>query len=226
MVLTRAREPLRVLFVHPSPLMYSELFLRLEPLGVERVASAARLAGHDVRVLDLQIFGHDEFERELRDFRPDAIAFGLNYLANVPEVLDLARLAKCRLPRCFVFAGGHSVSFIGEHVLEQSAGGLDAVVRGEGEVITPLLLDAVSKGSVRDLPGVITPEGHGPAPLKLGSIDEIPPARDLMRNRRKYFIAELDPCASIPRNMYCRPSRRQRSKTSVLRRRTSARVSR
>jgi magnesium-protoporphyrin IX monomethyl ester (oxidative) cyclase len=25
----------------------------------------------------------------------------------------------------------------------------------------------------------------------------VPPARDLMRNRRKYFIAELDPCASI-----------------------------
>jgi len=191
------RDLLRVLFVHPSPLMYSELFLRLEPLGVERVASAARLAGHDVRVLDLQIFGHDEYERQLREFRPDAVAFGLNYLANVPEVLDLAQLAKRRLQRCFVFAGGHSVSFIGEHVLEQSRGGLDAVVRGEGELITPLLLDAVRNGAVRDLPGVITHEGHGPPPLKLGSIDDCPPARDLMRRRRKYFIAELDPCASI-----------------------------
>ncbi len=190
-------EPLRVLFVHPSPLMYSELFLRLEPLGVERVAAAARLAGHDVRVLDLQIFRREDFERELREFRPDAIAFGLNYLANVPEALDLAKLAKRRLSGCFVFAGGHSVSFIGEHVLEQSAGGLDAVVRGEGEVITPLLLDAVRDGAVHDLPGVITRDGHGPAPLKLGSIDEVPPARDLMRRRRRYFIAELDPCASI-----------------------------
>jgi magnesium-protoporphyrin IX monomethyl ester (oxidative) cyclase len=41
---------MRVLFVHPSPLMYSELFLRLEPLGLERVAAAARAAGAEVRV--------------------------------------------------------------------------------------------------------------------------------------------------------------------------------
>ena len=33
---------MRVLLVHPSPLMYSEIFLRLEPLGLERVAQAVR----------------------------------------------------------------------------------------------------------------------------------------------------------------------------------------
>ena len=32
---------MRVLLVHPSPLMYSEIYLRLEPLGLERVAAAA-----------------------------------------------------------------------------------------------------------------------------------------------------------------------------------------
>ena len=48
---------MRVLLVHPSALMYSELYLRLEPLGLERVAAAVRGAGHDVRLLDLQIFG-------------------------------------------------------------------------------------------------------------------------------------------------------------------------
>jgi hypothetical protein len=30
---------MRVLLVHPSPLMYSEIYLRLEPLGLERVAA-------------------------------------------------------------------------------------------------------------------------------------------------------------------------------------------
>jgi hopanoid C-3 methylase len=47
---------MRVLFIHPSPLMYSEIYLRLEPLGLERVAAAALQACHDVRILDLQIF--------------------------------------------------------------------------------------------------------------------------------------------------------------------------
>src|SRR5579875_3663213 len=178
--------------------MYSELFLRLEPLGLERVAGAARAAGHEVRVTDLQVFSHADLYRDIREFQPEAVGFGLNYLANVPEVLDLAHEIKRRRPGCFVFAGGHSVSFIAKHVLEQADGALDAVVRGDGEVITPLLLDAARDGGAKDLPGVVTPEGQGKgAPLMLDSIDDCPPARDLMRRRRKYFIGELDPCASI-----------------------------
>ena len=43
-------------------------------------------------------------------WQPDVVAFSLNYLANVPEVLDLARETRARRPRCFIFAGGHSAS--------------------------------------------------------------------------------------------------------------------
>ncbi len=188
---------MRTLFVHPSPLMYSEIFLRLEPLGVERVAQAARRAGHDVRVMDLQVFGHGDLWRELRAWQPEAIGFGVNYLANVPEVIDLAKEIKLRLPDCFVFVGGHSVSFIAEHVLQEADGAIDALVRGEGEVVTPLLLDACRDGELHTLPGVVTADGRGPAPLMMDSLDDVPPARDLMRRRRKYFIGVLDPCASI-----------------------------
>ena len=65
---------MRVLLVHPSPLMYSELYLRLEPLGLERVAAAIRAAGHEVRLLDLQIFSHADYWRELETFAPQAVA--------------------------------------------------------------------------------------------------------------------------------------------------------
>src|SRR5207248_1623916 len=84
-----------------------------EPIGLERVAAAVRAAGHDVRLLDLQIFGHADYHREVADFAPHAVGFSLNYLANVPEVLDLAKETKRRRPGCFIFAGGHSGSFIG-----------------------------------------------------------------------------------------------------------------
>jgi hopanoid C-3 methylase HpnR len=189
---------MRVLFVHPGPLMYSEIFLRLEPLGLERVAAAARAAHHEVRAIDLQVSSRRELGAELERFRPEAVGFGLNYLANVPEVLDLAHHVKRVLPGCFTFAGGHSLSFIASHVLEQSHGALDAIVRGDGELVTPLLLAAARDGVAEELPGVITPNGEGKgAPLMLASIDECPPARDLMRRRRKYFIGVLDPCASI-----------------------------
>src|SRR5215471_15403571 len=52
---------MRVLAVHPGPLMYTKIFLRLEPLGLELVAQSARAAGHDVRLIDLQVEGHDAF---------------------------------------------------------------------------------------------------------------------------------------------------------------------
>ncbi len=39
--------------VHPSPLMYTKIFPRLEPLGLERVCETVRQAGHVVRLIDL-----------------------------------------------------------------------------------------------------------------------------------------------------------------------------
>jgi hopanoid C-3 methylase len=194
---------MKVLLVHPSPLMYSEIFLRLEPIGLERVAAAVRAAGHDVRLLDLQIFGHADYHREVADFAPHAVGFSLNYLANVPEVLDLAKETKRRRPGCFIFAGGHSGSFIADELLEHAAGALDALVRGEGELITPRLLEAVGDPRISTLPGVVTPDGAGPLPTMLDDIDRFPPARDLTRRRRKYFIGVLDPCASAELTRGC-----------------------
>jgi hopanoid C-3 methylase len=57
---------MKVLLVHPSGLMYTEVYLRLEPLGLERVAASLRNAGHEVRLLDLQVFKHRHYQSELR----------------------------------------------------------------------------------------------------------------------------------------------------------------
>src|SRR5207248_387439 len=140
---------MRVLLVHPSPLLYSELYLRLEPLGLERVAAAVRMAGHDVRLLDLQVFDQAEYARELDEFRPRAVGFSLNYLANVPEVIDLAKATRARHPETFIFVGGHSASFVASELLEHAAGAIDCVVRGEGEVIAPRVLEAAAEDLAR-----------------------------------------------------------------------------
>lgn len=190
---------MKVLFVHPSSLMYSKVFLRLEPLGVELVAASARKHGHDVRLLDLQASGHPEYFRLLDEFRPDVIAFGLNYLANVPEVIDLAKDTKARLPGCFLAVGGHSASFTARELLEHAEGAVDVVLRGEGEASLPLLLEAVEgdRSAIAKVPGAMTLDGEGPAPVFVESLDDLMPARDLLSNRRKYFLGVLDPCASI-----------------------------
>ncbi|HET7876753.1 MAG TPA: hopanoid C-3 methylase HpnR [Methylomirabilota bacterium] len=187
---------MRVLLVHPSALMYSELYLRLEPVGMERVAAAVRAAGHEVRILDLQIFTRADYRRELDDFKPGAVGFSVNYLANVPEVVDLAKATKQARPECFVFVGGHSASFIAPEFLDHGGGAIDCVVRGEGEVVAPRVLEAIGDRGLETLPGVVTRHGAGPTPLMLHSLDTHLPARELARQRHKYFIGVLDPCAS------------------------------
>ena len=192
---------MKVLLVHPSALLYSEVYLRLEPLGLECVGGALKRAGHDVRLLDLQVFNHRDFDNEIRGFRPDAVGFSLNYLANVPEAIDLAKLAKSILPKAFVFFGGHSVSFIAEEVLRHGDGAIDAIVCGEGEVAAPRMLAAVP--NVDGLPGVTTLNGAGPRGDLQADINACRPARELTRKRHKYFIGELDPCASIEFSRGC-----------------------
>jgi hopanoid C-3 methylase HpnR len=189
---------MRVLFVHPSPLMYSEIYLRLEPLGLELVAQSARKAGHEVRLLDLQVFRHPDYFRLLDDWKPQAIGFSLNYLANIPEVVDLAKQTKLGLPGCFIFAGGHSASFTAKEILSHADGAIACIVRGEGEDITPQVLEAAHEPeNLHKLPGVTSVFGEGPSPRLAKDLNELHPARDLTARRRKYFIGVLDPCASI-----------------------------
>ncbi|HXF92577.1 MAG TPA: hopanoid C-3 methylase HpnR [Nitrospiraceae bacterium] len=190
---------MKVLAVHPGPLMYTKIYLRLEPLGLELVAQAARQAGHDVRLLDLQVETHHDYVRVLDDWRPDVVAFSCNYLANVPEIVDLAKLTTQKLPGCFVFVGGHSASFIAQELLEHGAGAIDCVLKGEGEAAVAKLLLAVEhdRRAITMVPGVVALTGEGPPPQFVESLDHLRPARELLRHRRKYFIGVLDPCASI-----------------------------
>jgi hopanoid C-3 methylase HpnR len=188
---------MRVLLVHPSALMYSEIFLRLEPLGLERVAAALIADGHDVRLTDLQVYRRSELERQVAEFRPQAVGFSLNYLANVPEVVDLAKWLKTVVPDCLVFAGGHSVSFVAEQVLAHAEGAIDVVLKGEGETGAPALLAAAADRALKEVPGAVTTDGPGRPPRLMHSLDDHLPARHLGGRRRKYFIGVMDPAASI-----------------------------
>src|SRR5579862_2693109 len=195
---------MRLFCVHPGPLTYAQMFLRLEPIGLELIAAAARQAGHAVRLLDLQVESERAYFRALDRWRPDVVAFGCNYLANVPEIVDLAKATKARHPGLFIVVGGHSASFTAAALIAHGEGAIDCVLKGEGEAAIPLLLEAVASG--RDLltvPGAVTAAGDGPAPIFVQSLDDVTPARDLLRHRRKYFLGILDPCASIEFSRGC-----------------------
>lgn len=196
---------MRLLAVHPSRLMYSRIYLRLEPLGLELVAAAARAAGHDVRLIDLQSETHRDYFRALDEWRPEVVAFSGNYLANVPEIVDLAKATRLRLPACVIAVGGHSASFTAEELLRHGEGAIDCVLRGEGEPAIVRLLEAAAddRHSLHRIPGAVTPDGHGPPPEFVRHLDDLLPARDLLRYRRRYYIGQLDPCASIEFSRGC-----------------------
>ena len=196
---------MRFLAVHPGPLMYTKIFLRLEPLGLELAAEAARRAGHEVRLIDLQVENHKAYFRMLEDWRPEAVAFSCNYLANVPEIVDLAKATKARLPDCYVAVGGHSASFIAKDFLAHGEGAIDCVLRGEGEAAIADLLEAAEhdRKAAHKVAGAVTLDGDGPPPRFVHDLDALRPARDLVRHRRKYFIGSLDPAASIEFSRGC-----------------------
>ncbi len=161
------------------------------------MASALLADGHEVRLVDLQVYRQAELRRQVVEFGPEAVGISLNYLANVPEVVDLAKWIKFALPDCFVFAGGHSVSFVAEQVLGHAGGAIDAVLKGEGETGAPALLAALPDRALTEVPGAVTADGPGRPPKMLHSLDEHLPARHLGGRRRKYFIGVMDPAASI-----------------------------
>lgn len=190
---------MNVLLVHPGPLMYTKIYLRLEPLGLELIAAAAQALGHNVTLIDLQVESHADYVCLLHERRPDAVGFSCNYLANVPEIVDLAKLTKQLLPRCAVFVGGHSASFIANALLAHAEGAIDYVLKGEGESAVAPLLSAIEDGyhTLQSIPGSVTAAGEGPPVRMVDNLDQHRPARDLLHHRRKYFIGVLDPCASI-----------------------------
>jgi len=199
--MTAAEKPReKILLVHPSALgQYSAAFLRLEPLGLELIAQACRKSGYSVRLLDLQVSSQQDYFRMMDEWRPDAIGFSLNYLANIPEVVDLAKETRKRWAEGFIFAGGHSASFTAREILDHASGAIDCVVRGEGEEVTPKLVAMAmdDRTRIHRLPGIVSLSGDGPAPELIHSLDDLNPARDLIAKRKKYFIAILDPAASI-----------------------------
>jgi hopanoid C-3 methylase HpnR len=170
---------------------------------LELIAEAVRQAGHEVQLIDLQVESHKDYFRILNQWQPRVVGFSCNYLANVPEIIDLAEATKKRLPNSFIFVGGHSASFIAEAFLEHAGGAIDCILKGEGEASVGHLLEAVEPGTWATVPGVVTLNGQGPPPVFVQHLDDLLPARHLLRHRRKYFLGMLDPCASIEFSRGC-----------------------
>ena len=97
-----------------------------------------------------------------------------------------------------MFVGGHSASFVAGEFLEHAEGAIDCIVRGEGEVIAPRVLEAIGDPKLDTLPGVVTADRERARARRCSTTSTRScPRATSGRKRRKYFIGVLDPCASI-----------------------------
>ncbi|HBE88736.1 MAG TPA: hypothetical protein DDW67_06305 [Elusimicrobia bacterium] len=185
---------MKVVLINP-PLSYNrhEKALNPEPwfpLGLGYIASYLRQGGHDVRIYDPDAVRMplETMWEELSRFAPDAVGI-TSTTSSFMLAKRLVLEAKRRL-NCLVLMGGPHVTALPRSTMLGTPG-LDAVIRGEGEI--PMLaladgFDANGKADFRDVPGAAFMEGgqyrETPTPEPFRDLDVLPyPARDLLDMR-------------------------------------------
>jgi len=171
---------MRVLLVQPPGRGRPESGVSVPPLGLLYLAGSLERAGHAVGLIDAQVerLSAERLEQRARAFAPDVIGMG----GLTPVFEDTVRAAR-RLgqvaPRLVI--GGPHATVRGARIFDEVPEAA-LVVRGEGEVSFPALLDALAKGGdPAAIPGVVTRDREGPPPSTLEDLDALAfPARHLL----------------------------------------------
>jgi anaerobic magnesium-protoporphyrin IX monomethyl ester cyclase len=115
------------------------------PLGLAYLGAVSERAGHNVRVLDMQV-ENTPLEKVIEEFTPDVV--GLT--ANTPQVKAAWAVAEKlkRIHPCPIMIGGPHPTVLPEETLRRST--IDAVGRGEGEATWEAFLEIVAKSPRHD----------------------------------------------------------------------------
>jgi radical SAM superfamily enzyme YgiQ (UPF0313 family) len=155
------------------------------PLGCLYLTRALEEAGCSVDFRDYQCHETDDpFDMEtfLHFARDPAPVIGLSCMANLlPFTILAARALKERYPDRMIVLGGVGATAVEEPILQRFPW-IDVIVRGEGEVTTPLLLCAL-QGSAVDGEGLSAVDGisfrrnghvcHTPPRTRIQNLDAI-----------------------------------------------------
>ena len=165
---------MRILIVNPPHLAIGSRVPKeqLPPLGLLSIGGPMIDAGHDVTLLDAEIgpLTHDEILRRVVTHKPEAVLMGHSGSTSAhPIVVDLTRRIRAELPGVKIVYGGVFPTYHFRDVLAEEPQ-IDVVVRGEGEVTAPRLMNALESGD--DLAAI-----EGIAFRREGKIVETPPAR-------------------------------------------------
>ena len=132
-------------------------FFRIEPLGMEYIASALEAKGHTVTLADLRF--SRPVEHQIRAARPGLIGIAAMHALETDDVMALARRVRAAAPGVPIVIGGHTAAAYPQPFLVDP---VDAIVRDDGERALPRIADVLqSGGSLRDVPGITFRERSG-----------------------------------------------------------------
>src|SRR5262245_20885966 len=170
-------------------------FFRVEPLGLEYVASALRARGHSPTIVDLRFGGG--VAASARRARPRVVGISCMHALEYDRIIETARQVRRACPEAFILAGGHAAAAYPEPLQVPE---IDAICTDDGEEIVPAVVDALEAGRpLSDVPALLVKERDGwtaTRPLEdRAALDAVPqPARDLVaRYRNRYHCLLFKP---------------------------------
>lgn len=131
---------MNVLLSNPRSINVFESFgLVFPPLGLLYVAAAVEKHGYRVSIEDFFVSRNKPSNFNFRDY--DVVGITTD-ARRFPGALEIAKKAKAQ--GCTVIMGGPHAAFIDEEVLKEDHA--DFIVRGEGEITVPELLNTIKAG--------------------------------------------------------------------------------
>lgn len=164
---------------------------RVYPIGIVTLAGCLQRAGHDVRLLDMNLEPdpYGAVKARTTDYRPEVVGLSLRNIdplgnktsSLVPPFVATARLTASLLPGAWLIAGGTGFSLFPERLMTEAPEVHYGIV-GEAEDTLPLLLSSI--GGPPPLPGLCRRRERGieviPPSQKLDMSSYVPPDRRLL----------------------------------------------
>jgi anaerobic magnesium-protoporphyrin IX monomethyl ester cyclase len=179
------------------------------PLSLVYVAGAARNAGYEAEIYDAMTkkVGFEEIRDKIKDSKPDFVGTSA-FTGSSPDAIKVLELAKSINPDIVTIIGGVHPTFMYDEMFSITDS-IDYIVRGEGEITLPELLDAVSNDKpVSSIKGIAYKEGGvvtvTPDRPFLHSFDAQPMAWDLLDwDDYTYYILPGSRLASVCTSRGC-----------------------
>jgi anaerobic magnesium-protoporphyrin IX monomethyl ester cyclase len=124
------------------------------PLGLAYIAAVLEKSGHDVKIIDLGIFGYkfNDIKRKISSFDPDVVGISSTAM-YIYYTLSIAKFAKENNPNSVIVLGGPHPTVRAKEILEKNHY-VDVIVRGEGELTFVELLKRTNRLEWKNVKGI------------------------------------------------------------------------